>query len=220
VDAIANAVEKRMGERVLLLPVLWLGSSHHHMDFPGTLSIRPSLYAHLIRDLTTSILRAGFQRIFFLNGHGGNETPTSQAISELIVVDELAARSLLAMASWWAVGKPRPEQHNLTTAAISHACEYESSLMLSLRPDLVEIARAHNHAPGFESTWLSGEKRVLLYRRFAFMTATGSLGSPTAATAAKGDSLLSAVVDDVVAFLDEFAKWPLPSILAPVEVHA
>lgn len=220
VEAIANGVEDAMGNRVLLLPVLWLGSSHHHLDFPGTLSVRPTLYTQLLQDLTISILRAGFKRVFYLNGHGGNETPTAQALAELISADELAAHALLAMASWWSVGKPRPDQHGLKTTAISHACEYETSLMLCLRPDLVEMGHAQDHSSDLDDAWLTGEKRVTLYRRFSSMTATGGLGSPTAATAAKGKSILAAVTYDVVAFLHAFAQWPLPSTLGPVEVDA
>src|SRR5215213_6629787 len=68
VSNIAERAEQRLAESALFLPTLWLGSSHHHLDFPGTLSIRPSLYSRMIQELTTSILSAGFRRLFFLNG--------------------------------------------------------------------------------------------------------------------------------------------------------
>ena len=47
--------------------------------FPGTISMPPSLYSQMIKSVTRCILHAGFRRILFLNGHGGNETPGAQA---------------------------------------------------------------------------------------------------------------------------------------------
>jgi creatinine amidohydrolase len=214
VAAITEAVEARLGDRVLVLPTLWLGASHHHLDFPGTLSVRPSLYTQVLQDLAVSMLRAGFRRLFFLNGHGGNEVPAAQALGELASMDELAKQSLLAMANWWTVGKPDAARLQLASPAITHACEYETSLMLWLRPDLVDVGRAVDIAPAIDSAWLTGEKRVALFRRFAAMTATGNLDKPTAATPIKGEAILHAVVDDVVAFLEEFSSWALPSTLA------
>src|SRR5688572_5522517 len=75
VTEIAQRVERALTKGVLLLPTQWLGSSHHHMDFPGTVSVLPGLYAQVIKSIAKSILNAGFRRIFFLNGHGGNEVP-------------------------------------------------------------------------------------------------------------------------------------------------
>ncbi|MCC7085055.1 MAG: creatininase family protein [Pirellulales bacterium] len=210
VSAIADALEAELENQVLMLPTLWLGSSHHHLDFPGTLSIRPSLYTRLLQDLTTSILHSGFKRLFFLNGHGGNETPAAQALMELASTDELAQDALLAMASWWTVGKPDREQLCLQSPAISHACEYETSLMLWLRPELVDITKASDVAPAIDSPWLTGTKRVALYQRFASMTTTGNLDTPTLGTADKGKAIFDAVVVDIVGFIKDFVHWPRP----------
>lgn len=215
VTAIAEAAEQRLGEAALFAPTLWLGSSHHHLDFPGTLSLRPSLYSRVLQDLTLSILAAGFRRVFLLNGHGGNETPAAQALTELAVTDPLAKQAHLAMASWWNVGKPNPQELGLRTESITHACEYETSLMLWLRPELVRGDRIVDADPPPAAKWLAGEKRVGIYRRFALMTARGNLGAPSAATADKGERILEAVVTDVVAFIQDFAQWPLPSDLGP-----
>lgn len=217
VTSIARAVESRLSNEVVLLPTLWLGSSHHHLDFPGTLSLRPSLYTQVLQELAMSVLNAGFRRLFFLNGHGGNETPAAQALTELAVTDAKAGESLLAMSSWWSVGKPDPERLGMQSPTISHACEYETSLMLLLRPDLVELNLATNRASLREESWLGGSKPISMFRRFATMTATGSLGAPVTATAAKGEALYTDVVEDIVAFLTDFVHWPLPTILGPTE---
>src|SRR5438067_4410151 len=84
VQAVADGVEQAMGDRVLMLPAIWVGSSHHHLDYPGTISLPPELYTSVIKQIVRSVLRAGFKRLFFLNGHGGNEVPVSQALAALV----------------------------------------------------------------------------------------------------------------------------------------
>lgn len=215
VQAVAEAAETELRDAALFLPTLWLGSSHHHLDFPGTLSLAPSLYSRVVQELAASVLSAGFRRLFFLNGHGGNEVPVAQALSELAVTDARAWESHLAMASWWTVGKPDAAALGMQTEGVTHACEYETSLMLWLRPDLVRADRIRDAAPVPASEWLSGDKRVSLYRPFAQMTGQGSLGTPSAASADKGRRLLEAVVADVVVFVRDFARWPAPRPLGP-----
>ena len=213
VSAVAERLEQRLCDRVLLTPALWLGSSHHHLDFPGTISVRPSLYSDLVQEVARSIIAAGFTRIFFLNGHGGNEIPASAGLAELIATDDRADGCYLTFASWWRVGSDglRPKHHAMTTPAISHACEYETSMLLFLRPDLVKMDQASCGVPALDGGgWYHSEYggKVDMFRRFHRLTAPGSMGDPTAGTAEKGRSMLDAVVDETVRFLRDFSKWP------------
>jgi creatinine amidohydrolase len=212
VTAIAERAQTELGDAALFLPTLWLGCSEHHNDFPGTVSVKPSLYTEMIKSVARSILRAGFTRVLFFNGHGGNETPAAQALTELVGEDDVADAAYLVFSSWWQVGRESlsPPQHGLTTHAITHACEYEASMMLALRPDLVDLAAAREQPPVLNTPWFRSEHggRVRLFRRFHRLTGSGSMGKPTAATAAKGQSMLTAVTADVVAFLRDFATWP------------
>jgi len=212
VSAIAERIEKRLSDRVIVAPTLWLGSSHHHLDFPGTISLRPSLYSQVIQEVARSILAGGFRRVFFLNGHGGNEVPASAGLTDLIATDERAASCYLTFASWWQVGREAldPKRHGLTTPAISHACEYETSMLLFLRPELVDKSQAKRSTPALDTRWYQSEGggRVKVFRRFHRWTGTGSMGDPSAGSAEKGRSMMDAVVDDTVAFLEDFATWP------------
>ena len=221
VTAIAERAQAELGDAALFLPTLWLGCSEHHKDFPGTVSVPPSLYSEMIKSVARSVLRAGFTRMFFLNGHGGNETPGSQALTELVGEDDNADAAYLVFASWWHVGRDAlaPERHGMTTASLSHACEYETSMMLALRPELVDLPAAREGLPVLDSPWFRsgagavGGGKVRLFRRFHRLTASGSHGKPTAATQAKGQSMLKGVTADVVAFVRDFATWPdLPSL--------
>lgn len=220
VSEIARRVEQRLADRILMLPTLWLGSSHHHMDFPGTVSVLPSLYTQIIKSVARSILSAGFRRIFFLNGHGGNEVPAAAALTELVAEDEAANDAYLTFGSWWSVGRDAllSEKHGMKTPGLSHACEYETSMILFLRPDLVKLAEARDNTPIINNRWHNTDafgSKVGVYRRYNRFTASGNLGTPSAATAKKGESMTAGVVDDVVAFLTEFATWKELNAIGP-----
>lgn len=213
VTAVAERAERELRESALFLPTLWLGCSDHHKDFAGTISLPPTLYTGNIKAIARSVLRGGFKRILFLNGHGGNETPAAQALTELVSEDDDADAAYLVFSSWWQVARDalEPARHSMTTPAISHACEYETSMMLALRPDLVNRSQAREapqaliKPPWFESG--GGGGRVRVFKRFHRLTPGGSMGAPTAATAEKGHSMLAAVTTEVVAFLRDFATW-------------
>jgi creatinine amidohydrolase len=212
VTSIAERVEKEMADQILLTPTLWLGCSHHHMDYPGTISVAPSLFSQIIKSIAQSVLRAGFKRIVFLNGHGGNEIPGSQALTELVNEDDDADGACLAFSSWWMVAKEglAAEKHGMSSPQVSHACEYETSLMLFLRPDLVVMDEIVQNDPILETPWYHSEYggRVHVFHRFSRLTAPGNMGKPKEASAEKGESLFRAVIADVKSFLTDFATWP------------
>src|SRR5688500_47793 len=67
VTAIAEQVEAALAQTVLLCPTLPFGSSHHHLAFPGTLSLSPELYVQVLVELVDSLLESGFRSIVLLN---------------------------------------------------------------------------------------------------------------------------------------------------------
>lgn len=224
VTSIAEAVERDMTDRVLLTPTLWLGSSHHHYDFPGTISAKPSLFSEMIKTIARSILNAGFERIFFLNGHGGNETPGSQALTELVAEDDKADAAMLAFGSWWFIGKDAldPETlgmraDNISPPYVSHACEYETSLMMYIREDLAHPELAETIPGRVNNKWSGNEynRRVGVYHRWRYYTPHGSYGNPQNATREKGKAIHDGVTAEVKAFITEFAQWPKLDIIGP-----
>lgn len=219
VGAIAEAVEKAIPSKVITLPPLWLGCSHHHLDFPGTVSVSPTLYAGMIKEIVRSVLKPGFRRIFFLNGHGGNDAPATHALTELVNEDEDADAALLIFTSWWILSRDRLNAGKLgmDTPTLSHACEYETSLVLALRPDLVDKSRIGEPQPWLARPWMKQEWSGLVkgFCRFHRMTGTGPLGDPSTATAEKGEAIKATVVQQVIDFVEDFATWPELKKLGP-----
>src|SRR5438105_4432866 len=67
-DAIAREVGKKLG--VLVAPPVCYGMASHHMDFPGSVTLRPSVYQAMMCELFRSFYRHGFTKFHLVNGHG------------------------------------------------------------------------------------------------------------------------------------------------------
>src|SRR5437762_6114183 len=135
---IVRRAASRFEGRVLFAPLSWLGNSDHHLDFAGTLSAAPRVYLDLLNGLAENFLQHGFRRILFLNGHGGNDVPGRQAVFELRQRHRHRDDVLFLFATYWSLGA-HPAEANATFAQreMGHACEWETSMMLRLAPQLV-----------------------------------------------------------------------------------
>src|SRR5436190_9926583 len=143
---IARRIAERFGDRVLWAPLMWLGNSDHHLDFAGTLSAAPRVYLDLLNGLAENFLTHGFRRIVFVNGHGGNDVPGKQTIFELRQRHRNRDDVLFLFATYWNLGaRPGEQDATLGQREMGHACEWETSMMLRLAPQLVGDFR--NAAP-------------------------------------------------------------------------
>ena len=131
---VAEGVERRLPEAVVLLPTLWFGASHH-LRFGATLSASVDVHIDLLCDLLTPLLEDGWQRVLLLNGHGGNIDTMQTALRRL---QPRYRDRILSAASYWDLAAA--ELAALAEGprkAMGHACEFETSMTLALRPDLV-----------------------------------------------------------------------------------
>lgn len=67
----------------LVAPAFNVGQAQHHMAFPGTITLRPSTMIAAILDWANSFRRHGFERLYWLNGHGGNLATINAAFAEI-----------------------------------------------------------------------------------------------------------------------------------------
>jgi creatinine amidohydrolase len=214
VSMVAMGAEEQLSELVLLCPTLSFGSSHHHLPFGGTLSLSPALYAQVVVDLVGSLLQNGFKRIVLLNGHGGNITPVKQALAVLNADNVLSRDANIVLATYWELAGPAfAGEAPMESPALSHACEYETSLMLHLFPSKVfmdKVERAERPASNGYTGWEDDEpyRGVTIFKGTEYISGNGSSGEPQLATAGKGAHLYGKAVGALVEFLGEFAKWP------------
>jgi creatinine amidohydrolase len=209
---VARRAEAELGDEALFLPMLWIGASDHHRTYPGTISIGNELYVRVLEDMLESLIASGFRRIFLLTAHGGNLLPGSMAIYETQMRHRDMPDLWLALSSWWRLAAEAVTA--LTTSdqeSVNHACELETSMILSLRSDLVRTAAARGTTLPFESAFYAPDfrhsSRVDVARTFEQLSVTGAIGRPEAATAEEGEALFTAAATEVVAFVREFATW-------------
>jgi creatinine amidohydrolase len=199
----ASATEAAKEIPVLVAPSLPYGSSHHHLPFGGTISLRTETYYRVVYDLAESLIVGGFRRIFILNGHGGN--------NELI---QLAARDLalkhpahLAAASYWALAWDEliREEAHLAGRLPGHAGAFETSQMLAIHPELVRDSRPHRaDAAGSDPRELYQPCRIESYGFWESID--GYTDSPSRADARRGAVYLEAVVRSIARNLVEFYR--------------
>jgi len=219
VTAVAQEAEARCKSDLLLCPTLPFGSSHHHLTLGGTLSISVALYTQVLVDLVSSILDNGFRRIILLNGHGGNITPARQALAILSAKYDGVLNPNIAMATYWELASDYfAGNSEMATPALSHACEYETSLMLHLYPYKVfpgSIERAKRPASNGYIPWEDDEpyKGVTMVKQTRYISSNGSSGEPQLGTAEKGEFLFKHAVEALVRFATAFKTWPFSTDL-------
>ncbi len=215
VTQVAQQIEKKMPDAVLLCPTLPFGSSHHHLSFGGTISIAPELYTQVLIDLVNSLVISGFQKIILLNGHGGNITPAKQALAVLSKRFDASHQPTIALATYWEVGgKAFAGEPPMQSPALSHACEYETSMMLHLFADKVwmdRVERAQRPESNGYIPWEDDEpyRGVTVFKQTEFISSNGSSGEPQLGTAEKGKHLVDHAVKALVTFIESFKNWPL-----------
>jgi creatinine amidohydrolase len=200
---IARRAELELRDEVLFAPLQWLGNSHHHLDFPGTMSAEPRVYLDLLGGMMENFLAHGFRRLFFLNGHGGNDVPGKQAVFELRQRHRGRADLLLLFATYWNLAPGAAASHpGLTQRVMGHACEWETSMILRLAPQLVKDHAAADEVPfgnPFEPAsrgWTMNDRSV-----------PGHVGDPRSANAEKGEALFQTFTTATVAMLRRVLAW-------------
>lgn len=213
VSAVAERTAERLPEdRYLWLPTLWLGCSEHHRQMPGTVSLSADVYIEVLEQILEGLVEDGYRRIVLLNGHGGNVIPGSQALYNVSLRHDRNDLWIVLSTYWLTAVRGIEQVKVMQTPRLTHACEYETSMVLCLRPELVDMAKAKGGLRDFPSEYYKpsspGISRVTASRGFHQLSTTGAMGDPSLATADKGRHLLEAIVPEIVSFLTEFAGWP------------
>ncbi len=194
----------RKGVPVVVAPTLWAGLAEHHVAFGGSFTLSLATYHAILRDLCSSIVRAGFKRIIIVNGHGGNITALNAFSAELT----RDAGAPIAITSYWilaeeAIGAILEDQRS-----ILHACEGETSMMMAVQPELVD--RSHlgeAFGPKAESAGSVLNQPLHRWRSFKELTPTGVFGDARRATPEKGERLLEAAADALAGRLARGEPW-------------
>lgn len=101
-DGVAKLVAHKVGG--VTTPPICFGMAQHHMAFPGTITLTPATLIAVMRDIALSLARHGFERLFVINGHGGNIASLSAAFSQLYAERSLSQSGRpmrFLLRNWW-----------------------------------------------------------------------------------------------------------------------
>jgi len=211
VGHVADRVEELCSDRIVLLPVQWLGHSPHHRRF-GCVSLDLMPYVEMIRGLCRSLVAMGARKILLLNGHGGNDIPCKAALRELKSEFEDLRDLYITYATYWNLAAAEfTAIRESPVGGMGHACEMETSIMLHRHPDLVDTSKAAPGGPseerGYRTIDMLKSEPYFLIAEFDEFSDTGVIGMPEFASAEKGKQFLEAAAQGVVRFLADFARW-------------
>lgn len=188
-------MSKAIPDKVIILPIMSIGCSEHHMDFAGSLSIQHQTFLSQAEDILSSVARHGFKNIIVFNSHGGN-LAVGQLLLEKFGADNQDLN--VALVTWWKlVSDALLELNETGPGGVGHAGEFETSLMLHIRPDLVQLDKREamkniKSYPWAEMDMLRGSK-ASIFRSMKAMTSNGVFGDPSVCSAEKGNKITKIV---------------------------
>ncbi|MGF1608129.1 MAG: creatininase family protein [Kiloniellales bacterium] len=206
-ELIAGGIGERLG--AMVAPTVSVGMAQHHLGFAGSITLRPSTLMAVVQDMVNSLARHGFDRFFFLNGHGGNIATLHAAFSELYAEASLGTaghnrpRLRCQLQNWWdCEGVKAIADEEFGEAEGSHATCTEVSLTYYGYPDQGARVRRDRLSPKLAPCgpiYDADDYR----RRFP----DGRIGSdPTLATVEIGEALYNAAVAEIADKYQAFLK--------------
>jgi creatinine amidohydrolase len=193
----------------IVLPMTAVGKSDEHLAFPGTLTLSHETLGRVWYELGASVHRAGLRKILFFNSHGGQPQ-----LAEIVCRDLRVKLGMFAASAMW------PQLIDIgdlfDAAEIKHGIhggQIETSMMLHLYPELVNMERAEDFAP---VTVAIEREAELLGRGAAYFGwqaqdfhPAGVSGNAAAATAKLGEELVERAAIGLVRLIEEISNYPL-----------
>lgn len=190
--------------RVLRMPPVPYGKSVEHDDFAGTVSLSAATLQAVWTDIGESVNRAGVKKLILFNSHGGQPQIMD------VVARDLRKRlgMLVVTCNWFSFGLPDGlfEENEIKHGI--HGGDVETSVMLHLHPELVDMSRAENFVSAGERMerefrHLTPEGGVGFGWLAQDLNPSGAIGNATMATAEKGELCVEHAAERLVALIEE-----------------
>jgi creatinine amidohydrolase len=208
IEAIAKGVVAAAPDQAAALPVMPYGVSTHRTSFPGTFNVGGRAFEDFWLGVIDTLVGRGFDRFYLISGHGGNCSFLTNVVK---YAGERHPRIFCAT-SWLYLSGPRGsaalDQHRHSkTGGMGHACELETSLILHLRPDLVDLEKAVDEidfisTASYYMDWVEGGA-LIANPPWEDDSATGAYGAGSLAAPKKGQAWLETAVLEKVDHVTE-----------------
>lgn len=208
IDAIAKGVAAAVPDRAFSFPVMPYGVSTHRKAFAGTLNAGGRAFEDFYLGVLDVLVARGFDRFYLISGHGGN---SSFLINVIKYAGELYRRAFIATAWLYLSGSDGiaslEKYRRSAIGGMGHACELETSFILHLRPDLVNMHKVVDETdfvttPNYYMDWVEGGA-LIANPPWDDDTKTGAYGAGSLATAEHGKLWLDAAIAEKVAHVAE-----------------
>lgn len=191
-------IAKRLATKVnnvIVLPAIPYGVSLHHDQFQMTMSINPETLVGIISDLLSSLIQNKIRRVLIINGHDGNIGPIEVAARS--IKNKHPEMTIACLESWWIlVGQLKKDLFEVWSG-LGHGGEAETSAILAVRPDLVNMESAPKEViPKLP-------ENIRIFWKFDELTSTGATGAPQKASIEKGNEILQMLEDLLLSFIKE-----------------
>lgn len=178
---------------VILMPAVNYGQVWSARKIPGTIALSANTLKCILKDIAVSLNFHGARHVIFLSGHNGNLPVMKEMAREL--EEEKGFRNI-----WYFGPSVRKEVMDLLETKIPgncvHAGELETSLMLAIHPELVQMDYATEE---YSKMPAEGRYRPVSWDQFA---ESGAFGNAKAASAEKGEKILEYMIEELADLID------------------
>lgn len=189
---------------VVVAPTLAYGHSEHHLAFAAA-SLRPATFLAVLNDLIRSAVISGFRRVMIVNGHGGNAELIRLAVTEASNEHD----GVFAALSYWdAVTEVPGGKYGVFPG---HAGKYEASLLMNVRPDLLDPATEFTAGEprGQMQSQIGIGGRALVLRTDDWSATGGWTDDPAGSSAEDGEPYRTAIVAGLQDRITAFCAIPI-----------
>ena len=201
---------------ILFLPTQAVGLSPEHTAFAGTLTLNAHTVISLWTELAESVARSGIKKLVLLNSHGGQV-----GLLDVVARDLRARLGMLVYSVNW-FNLPLVSENGESVASLFsadehrfgiHAGEIETSMMLALKPEQVDMRLAQDFHSSSQDraqkfSLLGDGRSAKLGWQMQDYNPHGAVGNAAAATADKGRALLAAAGRSLAQMLTEMDQLP------------
>lgn len=190
---------------VVITPTLPFGFAHHHQPFGGTISLSMDTYLQVLTDIGRSLVTAGFRRILFINGHGGNAGPVAQITDRLVHEDRVDAH--VGATSYWFCASDVLAELDLDGAPKpGHAGSFETSCLLALHPELVRMEKTPAREDELQPLVHQNLPGAAIRRPGIWQESDGRTDDSHAASRAIGQRVLDDIATSLSSFIVQFHR--------------
>ncbi len=216
-SAILEEAAQESNGDLLLTPTIPFGLDEHHMDFPGTIAVDMETCLAYVSQVAISVARHGFTHILIVNGHGSNHPIVDLAARKCVLeTNAVCAATTVNAAVDPAIVQDVIDEHRKGgPGSIGHAGEYETSMMLHIHPELVQMENAQRDIAQIKLkhfNWDHPEPSLYSWQDYwSSMSKDGVCGDATVATSEFGQKLFETTVTRFVELVREFRSIPTRS---------